>query len=180
MSADPAPATARLFFALWPPAGLAAQLGELARRHGAGARPTRPATIHLTLAFLGDVGLGRLPALLAAAGRVRGPAFALGLDRLAYWAHNRILWAGGGTPPSLARLVGDLQRELAAAGFAVDGADRPFVPHVTLVRRLPAAPASLPSPELAAWPVTAFRLVRSQRAAAGADYATLAEFPLAD
>ena len=47
----------RLFFALWPDelvrANLARQRIDLARTSG--GRPTRPATLHVTLVYLGDV-----------------------------------------------------------------------------------------------------------------------------
>ena len=66
------PGAGPVFFALWPDAAaadLARIAGEAARL--CGGRATRQETLHLTLAFLGNLGVDRLPALAAA---VDGPA----------------------------------------------------------------------------------------------------------
>lgn len=173
MSAD----TARLFFALWPPAGLAEQLAGLARQLG-GGRATRADTIHLTLAFLGERAVADIAALTEAAAEVRAAAFELVLDRLGYWAHNRLAWAGCAPAPGLDRLVECLRERLAAAGLAVDGENRPFFPHLTLVRRLAATPVLPALPQLDPWPCRGFVLVRSRLAAAGPTYDILGQFPL--
>ena len=83
----------RLFFALWPPApvarSLANQADALAERSG--GRATRRETIHLTLAFLGDVGEAQLPEVLETARAVAAAPFELKLDRLGFWRHNRLI-----------------------------------------------------------------------------------------
>ena len=86
----------RLFFALWPPAVTAKALHAWAREaQGAtGGRVTQPETIHLTLAFLGEVPDERLDAALAAGRRVRGAPHELPIERARWWKHNRIVWAG--------------------------------------------------------------------------------------
>ena len=172
---------ARVFFALWPAAENARQLaalaGEFART--AGGRATRPETIHLTLAFLGDVAVDRLPALVDAARAVRAAPFALTLDRCGYWSHNRLLWAGcSHVPEALSDLAGKLAEALSGAGFLNTTGQRSFTPHVTLVRKVaqrdPPVPACVPL----VWPCTSFVLVRSTLTAAGPSYRPLAEFPL--
>lgn len=174
--------TARLFFALWPTPALAGQLaglaGRLTARHG--GRPTREATIHLTLAFLGDVPEGRIPELCALADGVAVPRFTVMIDRLGSWPKLRLAWAGcRETPVPLTDLQRILRSTVEKGGFRCQGPAEP-VPHVTLVRKLPASVFPLPEEEIPAlsWPVPAFRLVRSQLSAAGPDYACLAEFPL--
>ena len=180
MPADTAarPATARVFFALWPAPELAARLAAIARERAGHGRPTRPETVHLTLAFLGDVPESRLPDLVAAAGRVRAAPCSLEIDRLGYWRHNRLLWAGCSAPPALAELVAGLLSELQAAGFAVPDAGRPFVPHLTLVRKQALPPADLALPETLHWDYRDFVLVRSRLSTVGPDYERLAGFPL--
>lgn len=177
------PATARVFFALWPAPELAAGLAALAREAAAtaGGRPMRQETIHLTLAFLGDVPEVRLPELAQRAAAIRLPGFELCLDRLGFWRHNRLLWAGGKTPPALLGLVDALRATLADAGLPADGGRREFTPHITLLRKLPAA-VDLPQQRAIApfsWPCRRFVLVRSRLSASGPDYQILAEFPLA-
>jgi 2'-5' RNA ligase len=88
--------TARLFFAAWPAPEVQHALhriGEEAQRV-CGGRAIQERNIHLTLVFLGNVERVRLPQLKAiAAGIVAAPCD-LTFDRVEYWRHNRILWAG--------------------------------------------------------------------------------------
>ena len=175
------PETARVFFALWPPPEAARQLSAVADAFAkcAGGRATRQATVHLTLAFLGDAPLERLPDLEGAARNVRAEAFDLTLDQFGLWHHNRIFWAGSSVvPPALVELASALSAGLQAAGFDVADARRNFTPHVTLVRKVNALDAPLPPGQMLSCPCTKFVLVRSQLSAGGASYQTLAEFPL--
>lgn len=170
----------RLFFALWPPESvaqaLAGQADELAKRHG--GRLTRRETIHLTLAFLGDVGEEQLPAVLETARAVVAAPFELTLDRLGFWRHNRLIWAGcASAPPELQTLVNGLREGLLAALLPCD-ASQAFVPHVTLVRKVGDSRPVLPCLEPLGWPCERFSLVRSQLDVLGAGYETVAEFPL--
>lgn len=181
------PPPARVFFALWPAASLAEQLAAVARDAGGqfGGRPTRRETIHLTLVFLGDVAEARLPELVRAASGLRGEAFALTVDQLAFWSHKHLLWAGCSVvPPALSRLVGDLLAMLAAVGVKHDAGRHGFTPHLSLLRRVPGATAPTlgrPPPTIGGltWPCRSFVLVRSRLSATGPDYQILAEFPLA-
>ncbi|HNH34889.1 MAG TPA: RNA 2',3'-cyclic phosphodiesterase [Rhodocyclaceae bacterium] len=173
----------RVFFAIWPPeeaGGVLHRLAAAARRECGGRAMTRE-TIHLTLAFVGEVDDDRLADLLRAAGvaaaapGLRG--FDLVLDRLGWWRHNRILWAGCGQPdPALPALAGALARALGDAGFPVER--RPFAAHLTLLRnsRCAAVPAM---PEGVRWPVREFVLVRSRLSEKGAHYEILDRWPLA-
>jgi len=177
------PPTARLFFALWPEPELAASLAahatDIAARYH--ARPMRQDTIHLTLHFLGDVAETALPQLVEVGASVRAAPFVLGIDRLAVWQHNHLLWAGcQETPAALPELVGKLRSALLAAGGPVGDVGRPFVPHLTLVRKLPAMADAFALPQIDAtrWPCSRFVLVRSRLSALGPDYQTIAEFPL--
>jgi 2'-5' RNA ligase len=175
------PETARVFFALWPPPEVARQLSAVADSFAqcAGGRATREATVHLTLAFIGDVPLERLPDLERAARNVRAEAFDLTLDQFGLWHHNRIFWAGCSiVPPALVELASALSAALQAAGFEVADARRHFTPHVTLVRKVKALAAPLPPGRTLPWPCTKFVLVRSHLSASGASYQTLAEFLL--
>lgn len=172
----------RVFFALWPEPAVAGALHRLAtdcaRRFS--GRAMRRDTLHLTLAFIGEVETARLGALRAAAERVRGEAFGLCLDRLGFWSHNRILWAGSTAPaPALARLAADLARELAGEGFAIDGgAGRPFSPHVTLLRNVAEGRPDLPAMASLRWSAGEFVLVRSRLSSGGSSYETIGRWPL--
>ena len=148
----------RLFFALWPPPQAARALGEWARavQRDSGGRATAEETIHLTLAFLGDVDPARAA---AAARRVRGKTFELPVDAARYWKHNQIVWAGPtAMPPELADMVGRLHGALKADGYVLE--ERPFAAHITLLRKA-GKPATLPQLPPVAWPAREFVLVRS-------------------
>jgi len=173
----------RLFFALWPSASVAQALagyaGRLAKQFG--GRATRQETIHLTLAFLGDVEEAQLPAVLDVAHGVEAAPFELSLDRLGFWRHNRLIWAGSGSaspPMELHGLVESLRQRLLAASLPCD-ASQSFVPHLTLVRRVGDSHPALPELPAMNWMCDRFVLVRSRLDSSGAGYATVAEFPLA-
>lgn len=165
---------------------MAERLGDIAddAAKSFGGRATRRETIHLTLAFLGNVPETRLPDLCAAAAGVRGEPFSLTIDGLGFWPHNHLLWAGCPAPVApLGELFDRLRQALGQAGFKVGGAGRDFVPHITLVRRVPAttAPSAtrpLPPIGVAQWDCARFVLVRSTLSAAGSDYRIIGEFPL--
>ena len=174
------PARVRVFFALWPGAATAAALHARARALHAqcGGRVMRRDTIHLTLAFLGDVAMPRLAALETVAQSVRGERFILELDRVGSWRGNRILWAGSANvPAALPALAEKLGASLHAAGFELEA--RAFNPHVTLVRNAVRSPPRGEMPGLR-WPVASFVLVASERDEGGAHYRVLGRWPLDD
>ncbi|MBL8482463.1 MAG: RNA 2',3'-cyclic phosphodiesterase [Rhodocyclaceae bacterium] len=168
----------RVYFALWPPAEVAAQLGAWQQvLHAAlGGRIMRPDGLHVTLAFVGDIAAPRLPELLEIGARAGAPAASLCLDQAGAWRHNRIGWAGTrAVPPALAGLAAALADALRGAGFSVES--RPWVPHVTLLRNVVRC-APVPQ-DLAPvrWDVSGFCLVRSRLDARGARYERLAGWP---
>jgi 2'-5' RNA ligase len=153
---------ARLFFAAWPDspsaAALAALAGQLAAEAGGKAMPE--AKIHLTLAFLGSIDDARRAAAIDAARVVAWEPFELAVDRTGSFRRARVAWAGISRPPrALVALQSALEGALRDRGIALD--DRPFAPHMTLVRNAARAiPGS--SIEPIAWRVDAFTLVRSE------------------
>jgi 2'-5' RNA ligase len=152
---------ARHFFAVWPDAASAAALARLAVRLAAetGGRATPEAKIHLTLAFLGPIDPGTRALAVEAAGETRGRAFGMSVDRRGGFRRARVAWAGASQAPAeLLRLQSTLAAALRARGIELE--DRPFVPHVTLVRnatRVVAGPI-----DAIAWRTDAFTLVRSE------------------
>jgi RNA 2',3'-cyclic 3'-phosphodiesterase len=168
----------RLFFALWPAPQTAMALHALAcgQAAGTGGRVTRMASIHLTVAFLGDVPVDRIDALRTPPAGIAPTAFVMDLDRIGHWVRNGIVWAGPSVvPEALDGLHGRLSAWVASLGIPLD--TRPFRPHVTLLRK--AARGELDEPRTPiAWPVTEYVLVRSGRRSDGSRYETIARFPL--
>lgn len=165
---------------------MADRLGEIAQEaeRSFGGRATRCDTIHLTLAFLGNIPEARLAELAVAAREVSAEPFSISLDRLGFWSHNHLLWAGcRASVARLDELFGQLRRALVRAGFRVGGEGRDFAPHVTLIRRVPEATApsdARPLPSMAPldWRCERFVLVRSTLSALGSAYQVIDEFPL--
>lgn len=154
-------ATRRFFFALWPDAPERAALtkwgGEVVRVTG--GRAMRADSLHLTLAFIGDIAADEAQRLRVAADRVTFDPFVLRIDRIGYFRPKRIAWAGADTPPqALLGLAAALREALHAENVRVD--PQPFVAHVTLVRNAErmVAPPALPSFD---WPVREIALVES-------------------
>lgn len=171
--------SARVFFALWPSDAerVALAAWQPALHKLCGGRIIRANTLHNTLVFLGNVETDRLEALRLAAREVGGKAFQLPFVAARYWGHNRIVYAApGSVPPPLARLVRDLEQRLSAHRFAFD--QRPYQPHVTLLRNAKWSDAPLPGTGEARWQVKDFALVQSAPDEGGANYRVLARFPL--
>ena len=167
---------ARVFFAAWPTPEVQRSLGDVARQADeCGGRAVPAHNIHLTLVFIGDVPRPRVAELEALGSTIVAPRFDLVVDRLEYWRHNRILWAGVEEyPPALRALVERLQEPAAAGGFRIER--RPYVPHITLRRDARRAPAS--ARIHVAWPVTEFALMESAQRERGRGYEGLRKWPL--
>jgi len=130
------PATARLFFALWPDARVRGALLERQRhwQWPRRARPTPAAKLHATLHFLGDVSRERIPDLLALhTGLPPGPYGALRLDTATLWRGGIAVLESAAPPAGLAELQSRLGTLLRREGIGIESAAR-FRPHVTLAR----------------------------------------------
>jgi 2'-5' RNA ligase len=167
----------RVFFAVWPDRAAADTLHRLAREASGrcGGRVMRRDSLHLTLAFLGDVPADRMADAMQVADRIAAEPFELILDRIGYWKHNRILWAGG-VSPALTFLADALGDGLRAAGFAIEA--RPFVAHLTLLRDAHCGGEVPPLAQPIAWPVGEFVLAESRRSREGSHYEAAGRWPL--
>ncbi|KAB2939072.1 MAG: RNA 2',3'-cyclic phosphodiesterase [Rhodocyclaceae bacterium] len=173
------PDNRRVFFALWPGAEQARQFdaaGCLAQA-AFGGRRMRRETLHLTLAFVGDVAADRLPVLRDVAGAIRLPPFALRFERLECRHRRRIAWAAAAVPPELRDLADALAAGLRTAQFPVE--ERPFVAHVTLLRHADCASRPPAGGLRIEWPVRDFVLVESELRPEGARYCIDERWPLA-
>ncbi|MBY6205758.1 RNA 2',3'-cyclic phosphodiesterase [Halomonas denitrificans] len=165
----------RLFFALWPDPSLRSVLVQHGNRLDAGSgRRVPDANLHLTLVFLGDVPADRIDALETLAGTVAAThrPFTLVLDRYGTFDRARVAWLGGPAVEAGNRLVEDLAAGARDCGLDVER--RSWRPHVTLRRRIEAAPDG-PAPAPIAWRVRDFVLVESIR---GRPYQVLRSWPL--
>lgn len=168
----------RLFFALWPNDDVRQALsltGKWLYKHWGGRR-MRADTLHITLAFLGDIPAERLPAVMTCAETIRAEAFELLLDKADYWQHNHIGWLGANQlPAQYITLVKQLHSALTMAELPTD--PRPHVPHVTLLRNT--LGGKIPACEPVHWSIHDFVLVRSSLGPEGAHYEVIKRWSLA-
>jgi RNA 2',3'-cyclic 3'-phosphodiesterase len=166
-AASSAPASLRLFVALWPTpavrAALAAQRNALSWPSGTAL--VADERLHLTLHFLGHVSAALLPQLVPAL-QLRYPRFTLDIGPPQAWPRGLVVLPCTPVPPALRELHATLAAALAGLGMPVE--QRPFRPHVTLARRAegvklrPAVPRD--SPPLH-WRVSGHALVWSHPSA---------------
>ena len=165
--------------ALWSTAEVARQLVRItAALHAEyGGRKIAPQNQHITVVFLGEVGVDRVAEVQRAMQAAAGTPFELTLDKVEYRKRGGMLWARAmQVPDALSLLVNRLRTALIELGFTVE--DRAFVPHVTLLRdaRKPLQSAALN----ARWRVEELTLVRSHLDRHGARYEVICRVPLAD
>lgn len=171
------PESQRLFLALWPSSPLSRRLHRLARNYlRSGGRGVAPENIHLTLAFLGPVDAAFRECAEQAASAARAKPFTLMLEQAGCWPESGILWVGPRKiPVPLRQLVQVLNAGLVSCGYVP--AERPFVPHVTLARKVRCFKGR-PSIEPLKWDVREFCLVQSHTRAEGVCYEILRSWPL--
>lgn len=170
--------TQRLFFALWPSAGLQENLFRLGGALLGPRRGRRVAAenLHLTLAFLGSVAPERRACYESAADQLRATPFTLTFSRSGCFRRNGILWAGPAVvPAALLELVADLNRGLAVCGF--DPERRHYRAHLTLVRNVRRCPDDATFDPID-WKVDSFALIASHSQSDGARYEVLRRWSL--
>jgi 2'-5' RNA ligase len=181
--------TQRLFVAVVPPASVREAWDDfLEPRRDAGAelRWVLADSWHVTLAFMGrvaDPAGDDLDEALAAVAE-RTSTFSLTVGGAGAFPNPdaaKVLWLGvteGAT--ELAELAVRCRNAATGCGIEVDGAR--FRPHVTVARangqRVLRWLQVLDAIEPQSWPVTQFRLVRSQLLPGGAGYQTVGEYAL--
>ena len=131
--------TARTFVAILPSAQLHRACADVAAAgRGLPVRWVRPASVHLTLKFLGDVWVNGVPAIhqalrQAAAGLPPFSIAARGLGCFPNATRPRVLWMGlDDAQGELLELHRRIEPTLAALGMPLE--ERPFRPHLTLAR----------------------------------------------
>lgn len=170
----------RLFFALWPDDATRLRIDQWRKHCGVrSGLPTSPANLHITLCFLGSVEAAMQPAIEQAVAPVSSlPALGLSLDQCGYWLKPRVLWLGCQQPPvAVVELAEALRQAMQGIGLSPDA--RPYVPHLSVQRKL-SAPARLPAvPEPITWSARDFVLAWSRSSEHGVEYRVLRRWPLA-
>jgi RNA 2',3'-cyclic 3'-phosphodiesterase len=99
------------------------------------SHPVPAANFHLTLVFLGQLTPGQFECLSTRVDELELPSvFTLQLNQLGYWPKPKALWLGAEkTPAAMEDLV--LTLTSCAQGCKIPLQKRPYVPHLTLVRK---------------------------------------------
>lgn len=179
-------ARARLFVAVEVPAhvreGIEAATRPLRRRQP-DARWVDQSALHLTVAFVGEVGDEGVQAVGSACAEATATvgSFDLVLSGRAGTFGRGVLWAGVEDSPPLERLASAVRAALVDRGLAVE--DRAFHAHVTLARArrgAPIRPATVEAYETPRlrWRVDRLTVMRSRPGQGGARYSVAAAWPL--
>lgn len=168
----------RLYFALCPDEAIRLQLARqclpLAREGG--GRAVYPVSLHLTLAFLGEVDKKRLAAIEAIGDQLCGAPFNYTINVAGCFPRAHVAWLGGKeTPWPLLELQKNLHALLVAAQHGHD--TRPFRPHITIARdvQTPFAERAITPVR---WPINHFCLVAVRPTPTGREYDVLRTWPL--
>lgn len=160
----------RLFLAFWPDDTTRNALRQLQAPLQGKLIPYE--NLHLTLAFLGPQPPATVDACKDILMRLQSPAIDLRLDKVGYFARNRVAWVGAHeVTPALHAFHDELGQALHHHG--IERERQQFKPHVTLARD-----ASMPvdmtfTPIL--WRASVVALVRSQTGSGGSIYEVLAQ-----
>lgn len=177
----------RLFIAIDLPGPVCWSLAQLVADPPRGVRPVRPAQMHLTLHFLGDVEDDDRMALTDALAQVRQESFTIALRGTGVFpprGRPSVLWAGIGESAALASLHQGVGVAIESCGLAVER--RPYVPHVTLARLMPAVPRAWTARflgdtaglEISDVAVDRFHLYESRKLDGATEHKVEATFPL--
>ncbi|MGB6689331.1 MAG: RNA 2',3'-cyclic phosphodiesterase [Terracidiphilus sp.] len=172
----------RLFVALPLPAETRAALVAWAGQCGAqpGLRWTPEDQLHITLQFLGEVGVDRVGSVGEALDGIRSPSFSVSLARVEVLGRAGVLAAAAEPIPALLSLADAVQSHLAS--FAANSEERAFRPHATLARARRGAqvpkPRSLPALQELRFRASCFRLYRSELRPEGAVHTVIREWEL--
>ncbi|TQI82122.1 2'-5' RNA ligase [Serratia fonticola] len=170
----------RLFFALSLPDALQQQV--IRWRADAfkpeDGRPVAAANLHLTLAFLGEIGAQKERALKTLAGRIVQSGFNVTLDDLGHWPRPGVVWLGTKRAPRTLLQLAELLRSQAARSGCYQS-PLPFHPHITLLRAA-TKPVAIP-PATPGWLFRAdrFSLYQSVFEQGRTRYHELEQWPLA-
>lgn len=165
----------RLFFALWPDQNTRRQCLQLSAGMRGFGKPVAANNLHVTLVFLGLVDAAGQQAMSKAAGRIAVEPFCLTFDRVEFWQKPAVVCLRAERiEPVLSAWVEQLTLAALDNGISVD--QRPYRPHVTLLRKAKQLPPAEFEPII--WRAAGFCLAESCSTPAGVEYRVLERWGL--
>lgn len=169
--------TSRLFFALWPDNETRQALASVSRFIAAKeCQCLQPYNLHVTLVFLGNVGVDTELLIRQDVAGISAKPFTLTFDCLSYWSKPKILCltCQQPAPQEAVMLAAALTATAANYGLHID--TRPYTPHITLARHARCLPNVKIEPIV--WRAEAFCLVESCSEPGGVCYKVRQQWPL--
>lgn len=177
----------RMFIAIDLPKQISWRLAQLVTDPPRGVRPVRPAQLHLTLHFLGDVEDDSRLAVQQRLAGLRQEPFTITIHGTGVFpprGRPTVLWAGVAESQPLVNLHAAVAAAIESCGLSVE--HRPYVPHVTLARLSPAVTrawtarflSDTVSLEMADIPVERFQLYESRKLDGETEHLVTATFPM--
>ncbi|MGQ7790509.1 RNA 2',3'-cyclic phosphodiesterase [Shigella flexneri] len=166
-----------MFFAIDLPAEIREQIIHWRATHFPPEADVRsPPNWHLTLAFLGEVSAEKRRRFLFSR-TDSSTCFTLTLDDAGQWLRSRVVWLGMRQPPrGLIQLANMLRSQAARSGCFQS--NRPFHPHITLLRDASEAVTFPPPGFNWSYAVTEFTLYASSFARGRTRYTPLKRWAL--
>jgi 2'-5' RNA ligase len=172
--------TKRIFFAIFPPPDIVQKINELIKQLNLpqDAHITADEKLHITLLFLGECLEDDIQKVSNMMQNTKFPAFNIQINQLKYLEERHMLWlTADNIPETLSNLAYAIKN--SSKNLSQDpGKIYPFLPHITLVKRL----KDFNAPELQInfqWQVAEYSLVESVKTEMRATYRVLEGFPLA-
>ena len=174
----------RLFFALWPDAGIRdrIEMAAAALDLRSTARRVPRENYHLTLLFVGETAQSQLGALVEIGRCLRGATCTVKFDAYDYWPQSQAAVAvARESPAALGSLRSRLQGKLASchAALKISPPEASLRAHVTLARKVAQAPV-LQAMSRFEWHARSFSLVRSDTSGPQSVYTVVETWPLLD
>ncbi|MCC5796685.1 MAG: RNA 2',3'-cyclic phosphodiesterase [Methylophaga sp.] len=165
----------RLFFAIQPPADIRQAMDDLFSVRQQGLKYLSADNLHVTLVFLGQVEADTEARLVELAGHIEISPFSLSFTEAEFWPKPRIIClTATEVAKPLQQLVLALSSIAKDCGVTIE--ERPYRPHVTLVRKanqlLPLEPFEFQ------WQAQSFALYLSESTDDGPGYTVIRQWRL--
>lgn len=167
----------RLFFALWPDQNTRQQCQQVIQSLPGQGKPVVANNLHVTLVFLGNIDQARQIAITKAANAINIQPMRLIFNHLSFWKKPAVVClVAEQVDPAVSSLVTQLSMSARQLGIELD--DRPYKPHITLLRKAKSQVNIDFNP--IHWQSNSFCLVESCSTTSGVEYRVIERWTMPD